>query len=77
MANKKWGKEDDVKLAELFRRGARNGGVSTTDLGAKAVKAVNQEHFPERDYKNFGPLFRKKARAWNLNETLSGGRSEC
>jgi len=74
MSSKKWGKEDDAKLKELFRRGVRNGGVSTTDLGTKAVKEVNDKYFPNRDYKNFGPLFRKKARAWNLNSTLQGSR---
>jgi hypothetical protein len=74
MTAKKWGKEDDAKLAELFRLGPRNGGVTTKDLSAKAVKKVNDTHFPERAYKNFVPLFRKKARAYNLNQTLNGAR---
>jgi hypothetical protein len=74
MTSKKWGKEDDAKLAELFRRGPRNGGVSTKDLSAKAIKKVNEAYFKERAYKNFGPLFRKKARAYNLNQTLNGAR---
>ena len=72
---KKWGKEDDAKLQELFRKGPHKGGVSTTDLDIKAIKAINQKHFPSREYKNFAPLFRKKARAWNLAETLKGGKS--
>jgi hypothetical protein len=71
---KKWGKEDDAKLKELFQRGPHKGGVSTNDLSTKALQAINSKYFPERDYKNFGPLFRKKVRAWNLNDTLQGGR---
>jgi len=49
-------------------------GVSTADLSAKEIQKVNKEHFKEREYKNFGPLFRKKARAWNMNRTLCGSR---
>ena len=71
---KKWGKEDDAKLAELFRRGPRAGGVSPRDLGNKAVESTRDKYFKEREYKNFAPLFRKKARAWNLNQTLNGAR---
>ena len=76
MAPKKWGVEDDKKLAELFRRGPRSGGISTSDLGSKAIHAIIAKHFPEREYKNFAPLFRGKARAWNVNQTLTGQRSK-
>jgi glutamyl-tRNA reductase len=47
---KQWGLEDDAKLKELFRRGPRNGGISTKDLNAKAIKAINEKYFPEREY---------------------------
>jgi hypothetical protein len=69
---KKWGKEDD-------KHGTAGGGVSTTDLGAKTVQKVNKRHFSDCEYKNFAPLFQKKARAWNLEKTLAGGwgKSSC
>jgi hypothetical protein len=40
---KKWGKEDNKKLQELFWHGTAGGGVSTTDLGAKTVRKVNEK----------------------------------
>jgi hypothetical protein len=73
---KKWGKEDDAKLAELFRRGPRSGGVSSLDLNAKEIRKVNENHFPLRPFKNFSPLFRSKARAWNIDQSLTGARSK-
>jgi hypothetical protein len=73
---RKWGKADDTKLAELFRSGPRGGGVSSTDLVAKNIHAVIQAHFPSREYKNFAPLFRSKARAWNIDQALAGQRSK-
>jgi hypothetical protein len=73
--DKKWGKEDDAKLASLFRKGASHQGVSSTNLSADAIKAVNDKHF-KRDNKNFAPLFRSKARAWNIDQTLIGARSK-
>ena len=57
----KWSKADDKKLAELFRKSPSKGGVSTRDLSAKTVRAVGEKHWPGREYKSFGPLFRKKA----------------
>jgi hypothetical protein len=73
---KKWGKEDDAKLAELFRRGTRTGGVSALNLNSKEIRKVHENHFPARPFKNFCPLFRSKARAWNINQSLTGARSE-
>jgi hypothetical protein len=73
---KKWGKEDDAKLAELFRKGKRDGGVSSDDLNQKTIKEVILKHFTNREYKNFAPLFRAKARAWNIDQRLSGARSK-
>jgi hypothetical protein len=73
---KKWGKGDDAKLAELFQKGPRTGGVSSTDLNAKTIHKVITGHFPTREYKNFAPLFRSKARAWNIDQALTGQRSK-
>ena len=71
---KKWGPDEDTKLARLFSVRPSRGGVSSLDLSQKAVKAVHSKHFPERPYKTFAPLFRRKARDWELNKTLSGAR---
>jgi hypothetical protein len=73
---KKWGKLDDRKLSDLFRKGKPSGGVSSTALNAKDIRKVLKAHFPSREYKNFAPLFRSKARAWNIDQTLTGQRSK-
>ena len=70
----KWGKDNDAKLHVLFSKPVSKGGVSTTNLDQKAIEQVRQQHFPERKYRNFAPLFRKKARQWNVDQTLSGSR---
>jgi hypothetical protein len=77
MTAAKWSKADDAKLAELFRKGTRNHGISTKDLSAKYIHKVIKDHFPDREFKNFSVLFRRKARAWNLNQTLQGQRRKC
>jgi hypothetical protein len=73
---KKWGKLDDRKLSDLFRKGERSGVVSSTDLNAKDIRKVLKAHFPNQEYKNFAPLFRSKARAWNIDQTLTGQHSK-
>jgi hypothetical protein len=74
---KKWGKADDAKLANLFQKGIRAGGASSTDLNSKNIHHIIRAYFPNREYKNFAPLFRSKARAWNIDQTLTGQRSKC
>ena len=73
----RWNREHDAKLKILFRKKSANGKkplIDTTDLSCATIKQVNKAHFPEFDYGNFGPLYRKKARAWNLEQTLAGSR---
>ena len=70
----KWGKQDDAKLAALFRKKLSKGGVSPQDLGRDNIEKVRQTHFPERAYRNFAPLFRRKARAFNVESSLAGAR---
>ena len=38
----------------------------------KAVQAIHKKHWPGEEYKNFAPLFRRKARSWNVNKSLTG-----
>jgi hypothetical protein len=44
--------------------------VETGDLGVMHINSVHGKHFSARNYKNFTPLFRKKARAWNIEKDL-------
>ena len=68
----RWGKSDDEKLAELWRTG-RNG-INPEDLSIEAVKNIHRTHFSQFKYENFAPLYRDKARSWNVNRTLEGHR---
>ena len=70
--NKKWGKQDDAKLANLFRRKK----VNPAKLDKETIKKVWTQYFPERRYENFAPLFRRKCRGWSIEQTLRGGRKE-
>ena len=69
-----WGKNEDLKLHRLFKIRNDRGGVDSRDLTQKSVKAVQEKNFPDRPYKNFAPLFRSKARRWNINHALLGAR---
>ena len=69
-----WKKADDVKLAELFRRGPSKGGISTKGLKPEDIHKVIANFFPDRNYTSFAPLFRRKVAAWNLEQELSGAR---
>ena len=71
---KKWGSEDDAKLAKLFRDKV----IDPEKLSAKDIHLVHDRHFPERkNFSSFSALYRKKARAWSLHETLAGGRKNA
>ena len=71
-----WGKEHDRKLLELFDRRTNRGKVSTEDLSKKYIESVLKKHFPGRSYASFSPLFRKKARKYNLDKALEGERKK-
>jgi hypothetical protein len=58
---KKWGKEEDAKLAILLSTPPSKGGVKCGDLSQKNIKAIREEHFPDRLYQNFAPLYRKNS----------------
>ena len=66
-----WSDPDDAKLAQLFRQKK----ISSTDLSRDAIKKANA-HFPDRDPKNFNPLFKGKCAQWNLNKFLTGRRKK-
>ena len=70
----KWGKEHNLKLQGLFLKRNDRGGVNSKDLNSDYIKRVFRQHFPDRQYNNFAPLFRAKARKFNLNEALDDAR---
>ena len=69
-----WRKTEDLKLQKLFQLRDDRNGVDPTDLQQETIKVVRAQHFPDRAYKNFAPLFRSKARKWNLNNALLNSR---
>ena len=67
-----WGSHNNAKLVELFR--TPHNKVDPNKLDIDAVKAVHAKYFPQFKYRNFAPLYRAKARSWNVSKTLDGHR---
>jgi len=70
-----WNQCDNAKLRNLFERGTRNHGIDSEALDSKTINSVIRSYWPERKYDRFAPLYRRKAREFNLDRTLSGCRS--
>jgi hypothetical protein len=70
---RRWGKEEDAKLAQLFR--TPHNGVDPSKLDIKTVKAVHEKYFPDFLYRNFAPLYRDKARDFSVDQSLKGHRA--
>lgn len=68
----RWGQADDAKLLTLWR--TPHNGVDPNKLDVESVKAVHQAHFSTFNYKNFGPLYRLKARKFAVSQSLDGHR---
>ena len=73
-----WTKANDAILFELFRKGANRGGISAKDLKPKDIHGVLERFYKgsDRNYENFAALFRRKARAFELAQELSGARKK-
>lgn len=71
----KWGKAQNQLLQSLFEKRLDRGGISPEDTTRKTVEAVRNKYFPGRTYASFAPLFRRKARQFQLNESLNGARA--
>lgn len=72
-----WNTSDDAKLLTLFTKGPHKGGVDANKTDAKYIRnQVLTFHFPERkdDFKNFAPLYRRKASKFQLHGALTGAR---
>jgi hypothetical protein len=68
----RWNPADDAKLLQLFR--IPHNGVDPTKLDIDSVKAVHSKYFSDKKYANFAPLYRGKARQYNVSTTLDGHR---
>ena len=71
-----WTAADDRKLAELFRRGTRNGGIGHKDISPDAIKKLIKLHFPGRTYNLTAQLFERKSAEWILNKDLESARGK-
>lgn len=46
--------------------------MKSKDISPENIKLVIADHFPDRTYQNFAPLFRRKIREYNLNKSVQG-----
>jgi hypothetical protein len=67
---KRWDSAEDKKLAELFRKDKK----LAYELDTKSIQQVHRAHWPDREFGSFSPLFRRKARQWQVNRTVSNKR---
>ena len=68
----RWNTADDAKLIELWR--IPHNGVDPTKLDNPTVKAIHEKYWPDKRYSNFAPLYRGKARSFNVSLSLDGHR---
>ena len=72
-----WKTEHDTYLQELFRKGKYKDGIDPTNLQRKYIEGtVIPRFFPGRKPESFCPLYRRKARKWTLEKTITGKRSK-
>jgi hypothetical protein len=67
---KRWDSAEDQKLAELFRKDKK----LAYKLDTKSIQQVHQAHWPDWEFGSFSPLFRQKARQWQVNHSVSNKR---
>ena len=72
-----WNKSDDKKLKALFLKQVRKGGIDPQDLDSKTIHQVIANHWPDRKYKTFAPLYKRKARQYNIGQSKSGARKKA
>ena len=71
-----WNRDNDAKLLTLLDKGKRRG-IDSLNLDKNYIEGhVIKNFFPDRVYKTFNPLYRRKIRQYNLNKTLEGVRNE-
>ena len=76
-SGRSWKAHDDAQLFGLFKKGKFKGGVDVSDLTPEYIEKVRDTHFPWYEkMENFNPLYKRKLRKFQTNETLSGARKE-
>lgn len=65
----RWVRADDNKLLQLLQNNTIN-----SALTHQAIETVRITHWPDKEYKTFAQLYRKKIRHWNAENTLQGAR---
>ena len=71
-----WTAADNRKLAELFGRGTRNGGIGHKDTSPDAIKKLIELHSPGRTYNLTAQLFKRKSAEWILNKDLESAKGK-
>ena len=72
-----WKTEHDSFLAALFRKGAKRGGLDYKKLDRNYIEnTVIRNFFPGRNPDSFATLYRRKARQWAINKTLTSKQSK-
>jgi hypothetical protein len=66
----RWKPADDAKLSSLFQSKR----LDPTKIDKESIKKALKDHFPERKYSSFAPLYRAKCSKWNLEQQLAGKR---
>jgi hypothetical protein len=71
----RWSTPNDEALLKLFS----DKKIDPEKIERADIENVRATYFPQFVYKNFAPLYRKKARAYCLDQVLRGKRkhSEC
>lgn len=71
----RWSATNDDALLKLFK----DKKIDPEKIDAGEVEKIRATYFPQFVYKNFAPLYRKKARLYLLDQVLQGKRkrSEC
>ncbi len=64
-----WTKADDNKLLQLLQTNTIN-----PTLTFQAIETVRTTHWPDKEYKSFAQLYRKKVRKWSAEQTLQSAR---
>jgi hypothetical protein len=65
----RWSKADDNKLLQLLQTNTIN-----STLTHQAIETVRITHWPDKEYKSFAQLYRKKVRQWSAEQTLQAAR---
>ena len=62
-ATKSWPCSHDKEILKIFKlKYKARVGVKSKDISQETIKQVIDDHFPDRTYQTFDPLFRRKAR---------------